>query len=90
MFPDSNLPRLPEILSAAEGVLNIVQVGVQATDYAHTLRRWTARLRTMPARLSGRYGPDLIRRYRRNFTSFTLGFVAGKITLYRIVLEKRP
>ncbi len=90
MFPDSNLPRLSEILSAAEGVLNIVHVGVQATDYARTLRRWTARLRTMPAGFSGRYGPELIRRYRRNFTSFTLGFGAGKITLYRIVLEKKP
>ena len=90
MFPDSNLPRLPEIVLAAEGTLNIVQVSAHAMDYAHTLRRWNAKLRTMSAELSRHYGPELIKRYRRNFTGFTLGFGAGKITLYRIVLEKKP
>lgn len=90
MFPDSNLPRLSEIAAAAEDVLNIMHVGAHAMDYAHTLRRWNAKLRTMPAELSERYAPELVKRYRRNFTGFTLGFGAGKITLYRIILEKRP
>ena len=90
MFPDSNLPRLPEIVSAAQGILNIMHVGAHPMDYAHTLQRWNAKLRTMPPELSERYAPELIKRYRRNFTGYTLGFGTGKITLYRIILEKRP
>ena len=43
----------------------------------------------MPAKLSGRYGPELIRWYRRAFPSFWLGFGTGMITPYRIVLEKK-
>ena len=90
MFPDSNLPHLAEIVTAAGDVLDISHLGAHASDYAHTLRRWSANLRGAQPALAQRYGADLMKRYRRSFTSFTLGFNAGIITLYRIVLEKKP
>lgn len=89
LFPESNLPYLSEIVVAAEERFNVSFVATYPTDYPRTLRCWIDALKKQRDGLAERYGASTVKRYIQNFMAFVLGFEQRKITLCRMILEKR-
>lgn len=87
LFPDSNLPDFNEIAAAADARFTVRHAEHEPLD---TLRAWIRNIRAAEPSLSRRYGAATVKHYLQNFTSFTLGFENRRISLYRIILEKRP
>jgi cyclopropane-fatty-acyl-phospholipid synthase len=90
LFPDSNLPNFNEIVAAADARFTVRHAEHEPLDYARTLRAWIRNIRAAEPGLSDRFGVDRVNHYLQNFKSFTLGFESRRISLYRIILEKRP
>jgi cyclopropane-fatty-acyl-phospholipid synthase len=90
LFPDSNLPNFNEIAAAADARFTVRHAEHEPLDYARTLRAWIRNIRAAEPSLSRRYGAATVKLYLQNFMSFTLGFESRRISLYRIILEKRP
>jgi cyclopropane-fatty-acyl-phospholipid synthase len=90
LFPDSNLPNFNEIVAAADARFTVRHAEHEPLDYARTLRAWVRNIRAAEPGLSQRFGAETVRHYVQNFMSFTLGFERRRISLYRIILEKRP
>jgi cyclopropane-fatty-acyl-phospholipid synthase len=90
LFPDSNLPNFNEIAVAADARFTMRHAEHEPLDYARTLRAWIRTIRAAEPRLSRRYGAAIVKDYLQNFMLFTLGFESRRISVYRIVLEKRP
>ena len=91
MFPDSNLPRLAEVLAASEDGFHLLQLENVPQDYQRTLLEWMDRIHLHRDVLANRYGGDQVRRYLRDFRRFALGFEVGSLGLYRAAFRrKRP
>ena len=90
LFPDSNLPNFNEIAAAVDARFTVRHAEHEPLDYARTLRAWIRNIRAAEPSLSRRYGATTVKDYLQNFMWFTLGFESRNITLYRIILEKRP
>ena len=90
IFPESNLPRVAEIVAAAEPSFHTMQMHNRPRDYALTLREWMKRLRANKGPLEDKYGKELVNRYLQGFASFALGFDHGVLGLTRWSLMKRP
>ena len=90
LFPDSNLPNFNEIAAAADARFTVCYAEHEPLDYARTLRAWIRNIRAAEPSLSHRHGPATVKHYLQNFMSFTLAFESRRISLYRIILEKRP
>ena len=89
LFPDSNLPNFNEI-AAADARFTVRHADHEPLDYARTLRAWIRNIRAAEPSLSRRYGAATVKHYLQNFMLFTMGFESRRISLYRIILEKRP
>lgn len=89
LFPESNLPRLEEVIAAAAPGFNLVRLENRPQDYVRTLNAWAGQLRANAAVLEARHGRELLRAYLRGFQRFVLGFEAGSIGLYRAVWTVR-
>jgi len=90
LFPDSNLPNFNEIAAATDARFTVRHAEHEPLDYARTLRAWIRNIRAAEPNLSRRHGAATVKHYVQNFMSFTLGFESRRISLYRIILEKRP
>jgi cyclopropane-fatty-acyl-phospholipid synthase len=90
LFPDSNLPNFNEIAAAADARFTVRHAEHEPFDYARTLRAWIRNIRAAEPSFSPRYGAALVKEYLQNFMLFTLGFESRRISVYRIILEKRP
>ncbi len=89
LFPESNLPRVDEVLSAAAPQFDLVKLENRPEDYTRTLRAWLKHLRANQSALTKSYGSDVVREYVRGFQRFMLGFEAGTIGLYRVAWKVR-
>lgn len=90
LFPDSNLPNFSEIVAASDARFTLRHAEHEPLDYVRTLRAWIRNIRAAEPGLSARHGAATVKRYLQNFMLFTLGFENRHVSLYRIILEKRP
>jgi cyclopropane-fatty-acyl-phospholipid synthase len=88
IFPESDLPRLSEVLEAAEGIFEPVSLRNDRRHYATTLRAWLANLRQNKERAIQEVGPEVFQDYDRYLRLCVYMFEGGGCDLHRIVLER--
>lgn len=88
IFPESDLPRLVEILEACEKHFEIVTLRNDRSDYARTCREWLTRLKANRTVAIDLVGPETIARYQKYLQLAIFGFHSGKINLLRIALRR--
>jgi cyclopropane-fatty-acyl-phospholipid synthase len=84
IFPDSDLPYLEEIVTAAAGSLEILAVRNDRLDYAHTCNLWARRLKTNRTAAVEVSGEATVRKFERYLLEGSVGFFQGKLSLLRI------
>ena len=89
LFPESNLPRVAEVIAAADRTFHPFYLENAPDDYVLTIRAWLTRLNDARDGLVKDYGRDLVKTYIHAFRRFVLGFEAGSLGLYRLVLRPR-
>lgn len=87
IFPNSDLPDLTDIIAAAAGTLEILQIRNDRLDYAHTCELWAHRLKAKRQQAVKLVGIDTVKRYERYLQMSSLGFFMKKICLFRIILQ---
>jgi len=87
IFPDAELPRLSDIVAAAEGVMEIVAVRNDRMDYSRTCALWLERLRAKRAAALKMVGSETVQRYEQYLKLATVGFRMGKLNLLRLSLR---
>jgi cyclopropane-fatty-acyl-phospholipid synthase len=87
IFPESDLPRLEEIVVACDGLFEIVTVRNDRMDYSRTCETWAKNLRARRAEAIALVGPEQVHRYERYLKLSGFGFLTGKIWLLRIKLK---
>ena len=86
---DGNLPHASEMLLASEPWFNVVHLEGKPRDYVYTLREWIRNLRKHEADLTALVGADMLKDYQNNLTLCLNAYIAGAVTLYRLVLERK-
>lgn len=90
IFPESELPRLSDLVVAAEPAFRVVALRSDAGQYEHTLHLWQRRLEANRDAATALVGRDTYRRYLRYLRVSRAMFDRGVCTLYRLVLQRRP
>ena len=88
VFPGSELPRLQEIIAAAEGLLKVEKVVNHAKDYQHTCKLWKNNLKRNAERAIALHGEDVYKHYVDYLQGSEFGFALENLALFRIILEK--
>jgi cyclopropane-fatty-acyl-phospholipid synthase len=88
-FPETCLPRIPEVVAAADGLFHVVRLESTPRDYVYTQREWIRRLRGMESELTREFGADLVRRHVEYFENNINGYLIGALSLVRMALERR-
>jgi cyclopropane-fatty-acyl-phospholipid synthase len=86
IFPDSDLPRLEEIVAAAEGLFEIARLRNDRADYARTCETWANSLRERRAEAIALVGKEQTQRYERYLKLSSYGFWTGNLWLLRLRL----
>lgn len=86
-FPETCLPRIPEVVAAADGLFHVVRLELTPRDYIYTQREWIRRLRQMEA--AKEFDATMLRRYIEYYENNINGYIAGALSLVRIALERR-
>ncbi|GAA2967331.1 cyclopropane-fatty-acyl-phospholipid synthase family protein [Streptomyces enissocaesilis] len=89
VFPQSALPRLSQILRAADPLFSLSALRVDPDDYVRTLRCWTARLDKNREQADQLVGPPTTRGFLRYLRVSQHVLQRRLSTLYRITLERR-
>ncbi|MBW4696817.1 MAG: cyclopropane-fatty-acyl-phospholipid synthase family protein [Aphanocapsa lilacina HA4352-LM1] len=87
IFPDSELPRLEEIVAASDGLFELALLRNDRLDYARTCEAWLSRLRSRREEAVTLVGEPVVERYERYLKLSAVGFRMGKIGLLRLVLR---
>jgi cyclopropane-fatty-acyl-phospholipid synthase len=88
IFPQTDPPRLADLVAASEGLFEIQRLRNDRKDYALTCREWLRRLRSARETIAGTVGPEAFSRYERYLQLSTLGFETGDLALYRVTLVR--
>lgn len=86
VFPESDLPRLSEIVQACEGLFELVSLRSDRSDYARTVREWCLRLNERRDAAIDLAGSATVERYGRFLRASERGFELGVFNLVRIHL----
>jgi cyclopropane-fatty-acyl-phospholipid synthase len=89
IFPDSDLPRLPEILAAIDGLFELERLHNDRKDYGRTCEIWANNLRAHRAEAIAMVGADQTRRYERYLKFAGWGFFSNHLHLLRLRLKRR-
>jgi cyclopropane-fatty-acyl-phospholipid synthase len=90
VFPESSLPRLAEIVSAADPWFRLSAIRNDGDHYARTCREWQRRLRARRAEAEALVGPDVVDWWLKYLGVASYTFRAGWCGLARLVWERRP
>lgn len=88
IFPESELPRVSEILAACDGLFEVVQIRNDRADYAKTLQCWYASLRKNRDQAFALVGEAVYKKYEKYLGVFVVGFHTGTVNLTRIKARK--
>jgi cyclopropane-fatty-acyl-phospholipid synthase len=89
VFPNSLVPSLAQIASAAERRFVVEDVHNFGADYDRTLLAWNANVERHRDELAGRYGERFLRMWRYYLLACAGGFRARYNNLWQIVLSPR-
>jgi cyclopropane-fatty-acyl-phospholipid synthase len=87
IFPVSELPRLDEIASSLDGILEITHLHNHRLHYARTFDHWARNLRRRRSEAVALVGEEVTERYERYLSQNAAGFYLGKIALIRFGLR---
>jgi cyclopropane-fatty-acyl-phospholipid synthase len=90
IFPESSLPRLSDVVVAAEASWRVVAYRSDADQYERTLHLWQQRLEAARQQATDLVGRDTYRRYVRYLRVSRAMFDRRTCTLLRIGFERRP
>ena len=86
---EGNLPHASEMLLASEGWFDVVHLEGKPRDYVYTLRAWLRNLRSQEDNLVALVGRNMVDDYMHNLKTCLDAYLAGALTLYRLVLERK-
>ena len=86
IFPAADLPSPLDVVTAAEGLMEIRSWRNDRLDYAWTCERWATNLRAHRDEAVALVGPEVTARYERYLRFASVGFRMGKVGLLRMVL----
>jgi cyclopropane-fatty-acyl-phospholipid synthase len=89
IFPESELPRLPEILAAANGLFEVERYRNDRKDYGRTCELWAANLKAHRLEAVELIGKEQTRRYERYLKFAAWGFWSHRLHLLRFRLKRR-
>lgn len=89
IFPESELPRLPEILAAANGLFEIELYRNDRRDYGRTCELWAANLKSRRLEAVQLVGKEQTRRYERYLKFAAWGFWSHRLHLLRFRMKRR-
>lgn len=89
IFPESDLPTLPEILEAADETFELVVIRNDRRCYARTARVWRARLRDRETEAIALVGEERVRDLDRYFRTSAGAFDIGTLQLLRLAFQKK-
>ena len=84
IFPESDLPRLSQLATAAEGVLELVRLRNDRADYERTCREWRRRLKAKQVEATSFTDASTYARYEGFLGAATYGFKTGVFDLLRL------
>lgn len=88
IFPESDLPRLSELVASAEGVLEVVSIRNDRNDYAKTCHAWLTTLRARRIDAVKLVGEGTVRRYESFLEAAVKGFQLEIFHLLRMTLTR--
>lgn len=88
IFPETDPPRLADLVTASEGLFEVASLRNDRKDYARTCREWLRRLRAARDSIIGSVGRDVFSRYERYLQLSTVGFETGDLALFRLTLVR--
>jgi len=89
VFPDGELTRLSEILSATEKAFETLDVESLREHYARTLRLWTLNLQSSREQALAIVGEKIYRIWILYMAGCAWGFERGNINVYQVLLAKK-
>ncbi|MCF8533608.1 MAG: class I SAM-dependent methyltransferase, partial [Reyranella sp.] len=89
IFPDSDLPRVRDILTATDDLFEIERLRNDRVDYARTCDIWAKNLRTHRAKAVELVGIEQTKRYERYLKFSGWGFWSNRLHLLRFRLKRR-
>lgn len=88
VFPESQVPRLPEIVEASEETLDLVALQSDGAGYARTCAEWLARLRARRSEAVSVAGEEIVARYERYLDTCVRLFRGRQMTLLRLTFQR--
>jgi cyclopropane-fatty-acyl-phospholipid synthase len=88
IFPESDLPRLSEVVEAAERRFEMVSLRNDRQDYVHTLRCWLRRLSERRAEAEQLVDAATVAKFREYLRLSWFMFQTGACDLHRVVLRR--
>lgn len=88
IFPESDPPRLEEIVRAAEKLFEVVSVVNHREHYARTCAAWLERLQVNRAEAAEITGPEKVEIYETYLKAAIRQFELGHANLYRLSLRR--
>lgn len=89
VFPDSELPRIPTVVAAAESAgFEVRDVENLREHYTLTLRHWLRRLEGAENAAAELVGQPTFRLWRLYLAASAHGFASGRLALYQTLLSK--
>jgi len=88
IFPESDLPRLSEIVRVVERLFEVVSVRNDREDYERTFKAWHERLKKKRAAAVELVGEEVVTRYDMFFRLAIHGFHTGSMNLSRLTLRR--
>ena len=89
IFPESELPRLPEIIAAANNLFEVERFRNDRNDYGRTCEIWAATLTEKRPEAIAMVGKEQVRRYERYRKFSAWGFFSHRLHLLRFRLKRR-
>jgi cyclopropane-fatty-acyl-phospholipid synthase len=88
VFPESDLPRLSEVIEAAEGIFEVVTLRNVRGDYVMTLKCWLARLKGQRERARALIGEPAVKRFEDYLRLSWHMFGSGACDLHRLIMRR--
>jgi cyclopropane-fatty-acyl-phospholipid synthase len=88
IFPESDLPRLHELVAATDGLFEVIAFRNDRHQYARTSLAWRHRLKARRAEAIDLVGKDVVERYEKYLQMWAIGFHIGTMGLIRVTLRK--
>jgi cyclopropane-fatty-acyl-phospholipid synthase len=88
IFPESDMPRLPDIVSAFDGFFEPIFIRNDPSDYARTVRAWLKNLQDNREQAITDAGVTVVRNFERFLAAGVKGYENAVFMLLRIALKK--